>query len=84
MEDSTGRVVFTGDTLFHGGLLPCRRGFRALLILFETVGCGRFFEGSAEEMNTALNKTLVSIPDDTKVYVSFSLQIQNLSHHGRC
>ncbi|TVY73619.1 putative hydroxyacylglutathione hydrolase [Lachnellula suecica] len=49
MEDSTGRVVFTGDTLFHGG-------------------CGRFFEGSAEEMNTALNKTLVSIPDDTKVY----------------
>ncbi|TVY51777.1 putative hydroxyacylglutathione hydrolase [Lachnellula cervina] len=49
MEDSTGRVVFTGDTLFHGG-------------------CGRFFEGSAEEMNTALNKTLSSIPDDTKVY----------------
>ncbi|TVY29375.1 putative hydroxyacylglutathione hydrolase [Lachnellula hyalina] len=49
MEDSTGKVVFTGDTLFHGG-------------------CGRFFEGSAEEMNTALNKTLASIPDDTKVY----------------
>lgn len=22
MEDSTGRVVFTGDTLFHGGLSP--------------------------------------------------------------
>jgi hydroxyacylglutathione hydrolase len=33
------------------------------------VGCGRFFEGSAEEMHTALNKTLVSVPDDTKVYV---------------
>jgi len=49
MEDDTGRVVFTGDTLFHGG-------------------CGRFFEGTAEEMHTALNKTLVSIPDDTKVY----------------
>ncbi|KAH6680369.1 hydroxyacylglutathione hydrolase [Halenospora varia] len=49
MEDSTGRVVFTGDTLFHGG-------------------CGRFFEGSAEEMNTALNKTLAALPNDTKVY----------------
>ncbi|PMD46322.1 hydroxyacylglutathione hydrolase [Hyaloscypha variabilis F] len=49
MEDSTGKAVFTGDTLFHGG-------------------CGRFFEGTAEEMHTALNKTLASVPDDTKVY----------------
>jgi len=49
MEDSTGRVIFTGDTLFHGG-------------------CGRFFEGTPEEMDTALNKTLAAVPDDTKVY----------------
>lgn len=31
-------------------------------------GCGRFFEGTAEEMHTALNKTLTALPDDTKVY----------------
>ncbi|KAF3770784.1 Metallo-hydrolase/oxidoreductase [Cryphonectria parasitica EP155] len=31
-------------------------------------GCGKFFEGNAEEMNTALNKTLASLPDDTKVF----------------
>ncbi|KAI0123005.1 hydroxyacylglutathione hydrolase [Xylariales sp. AK1849] len=31
-------------------------------------GCGKFFEGSAEEMHKALNKTLASLPDDTKVY----------------
>lgn len=31
-------------------------------------GCGRFFEGTATEMNTALNKTLASLPDDTKVF----------------
>ncbi|KAI1435983.1 beta-lactamase-like protein [Xylaria sp. CBS 124048] len=49
MQDGDEKVVFTGDTLFHGG-------------------CGRFFEGNAEEMNTALNKTLASLPDDTKVY----------------
>lgn len=49
MEDNTGRVVFTGDTLFHGG-------------------CGKFFEGTAEEMNKALNKTLAALPDDTVVY----------------
>lgn len=32
-------------------------------------GCGRFFEGTAEEMHAALNKTLASLPDDTKVWV---------------
>ncbi|KAI9928182.1 hypothetical protein ASPWEDRAFT_39018 [Aspergillus wentii DTO 134E9] len=31
-------------------------------------GCGRFFEGNAQEMHTALNETLASLPDDTKVY----------------
>ncbi|KAF2087799.1 putative hydroxyacylglutathione hydrolase [Saccharata proteae CBS 121410] len=31
-------------------------------------GCGRFFEGNAEEMDTALNKVLAALPDDTKVY----------------
>ncbi|KAI5852693.1 beta-lactamase-like protein [Morchella snyderi] len=31
-------------------------------------GCGRFFEGTPEEMHKALNVTLASLPDDTKVY----------------
>jgi hydroxyacylglutathione hydrolase len=31
-------------------------------------GCGRFFEGTAAEMNTALNEVLAGLPDDTKVY----------------
>ena len=33
-------------------------------------GCGRFFEGTPEEMHKALNGTLAKLPDDTKVYVS--------------
>ena len=33
-------------------------------------GCGRFFEGTPAEMHKALNQTLASLPDDTKVYVS--------------
>ncbi|KAI1261224.1 Las1-domain-containing protein [Xylariaceae sp. FL1019] len=49
MQDGDDKVVFTGDTLFHGG-------------------CGRFFEGTADEMHIALNKTLAALPDDTKVY----------------
>lgn len=35
-------------------------------------GCGRFFEGTPEEMDKALNRTLAALPDDTKVYVSTS------------
>ncbi|KAE8335317.1 hypothetical protein BDV24DRAFT_144118 [Aspergillus arachidicola] len=31
-------------------------------------GCGRFFEGTAPEMHKALNETLASLPDDTKVF----------------
>jgi len=31
-------------------------------------GCGRFREGTAAEMHAALNKTLASLPDETKVY----------------
>lgn len=39
--------------------------------LAETsIGCGRFFQGSAEEMHKALNEILASLPDDTKIYVS--------------
>ena len=28
-------------------------------------GCGRFFEGSPEQMNKSLNETLGGLPDDT-------------------
>ncbi|KAK4137889.1 Metallo-hydrolase/oxidoreductase [Trichocladium antarcticum] len=49
MQDGDDKVVFTGDTLFHGG-------------------CGRFFEGSGEEMHKALNETLAALPDDTRVF----------------
>ena len=36
-------------------------------------GSGRFFEGTPEEMDTALNKILGSLPPDTKVYVPIPL-----------
>lgn len=31
-------------------------------------GCGRFFEGTPEQMQKALNETLAALPNDTKVY----------------
>ncbi|KAI4204523.1 MAG: hypothetical protein LQ350_001073 [Teloschistes chrysophthalmus] len=41
-------------------------------------GCGRFFEGTPAEMHTALNKTLASLPDDTKVYPGHEYTKQNV------
>lgn len=81
MEDGDDRVVFTGDTLFIAGkqtcfasyCYHCPLGSIGIWVVGEAdlcvLGCGRFFEGNAEEMHTALNKVLASLPDDTKVYV---------------
>lgn len=41
----------------------------------RVAGCGRFFEGNAKEMDKALNETLGSLPDDTKVYVRYALRM---------
>ena len=41
-------------------------------------GCGRFFEGTPAEMNTALNETLAALPDDTKVFPGHEYTKQNV------
>ncbi|KAK7749533.1 Cytoplasmic glyoxalase II [Cytospora paraplurivora] len=41
-------------------------------------GCGKFFEGTAEEMDRALNKTLAALPDDTVVFPGHEYTKSNL------
>ncbi|XP_074596746.1 hydroxyacylglutathione hydrolase tenzing norgay isoform X2 [Brevipalpus obovatus] len=41
-------------------------------------GCGKFFEGTADQMHDALIKTLGSLPDSTKVYCGHEYTIGNL------
>ncbi|KAL2002318.1 hypothetical protein VTN02DRAFT_189 [Thermoascus thermophilus] len=41
-------------------------------------GCGRFFEGNAEQMHKALNETLASLPDDTKIYTGHEYTKSNV------
>lgn len=41
-------------------------------------GCGRFFEGTAPEMNIALNKKLASLPDETDVFCGHEYTLSNL------
>ncbi|KAF2359928.1 Hydroxyacylglutathione hydrolase [Trinorchestia longiramus] len=41
-------------------------------------GCGKFFEGNAEQMHTALVKVLGELPDHTDVYCGHEYAISNL------
>lgn len=41
-------------------------------------GCGRFFEGTAEQMYSALIDKLGALPDETKVFCGHEYTLQNL------
>ncbi|CRL04077.1 CLUMA_CG017190, isoform A [Clunio marinus] len=41
-------------------------------------GCGRFFEGTAEQMYSALIEKLSNLPDETKVFCGHEYSLQNL------
>ncbi|VDK62871.1 unnamed protein product [Onchocerca ochengi] len=41
-------------------------------------GCGRFFEGNATDMDSALNEKLASLPNDTKIYCGHEYTVDNL------
>lgn len=41
-------------------------------------GCGRFFEGTADQMYSALVEKLAKLPDETDVYCGHEYSLQNL------
>ncbi|RWS15291.1 hydroxyacylglutathione hydrolase-like protein [Dinothrombium tinctorium] len=43
-------------------------------------GCGKFFEGTPEEMYNALINTLGELPDNTKVYCGHEYTVNNLKY----
>ncbi|KAM0211620.1 hypothetical protein ACHAQI_005179 [Fusarium lateritium] len=76
-----GETFKLGDITFKGVHTPCHTqdsicffvedGNDKAVFTGDTLfigGCGRFFEGNAQEMHEALNKRLVALPDDTVVY----------------
>lgn len=44
-----------------------------------SAGCGRFFEGNANDMHAALIGQLSQLPDDTSVYCGHEYTLQNLA-----
>ncbi|KAJ4250510.1 Cytoplasmic glyoxalase II [Fusarium torreyae] len=76
-----GETFKLGDITFKGVHTPCHTqdsicffaqdGNDKAVFTGDTLfigGCGRFFEGNAQEMHEALNKRLAALPDDTVVY----------------
>ena len=43
-------------------------------------GCGRFFEGTAEQMYSALIEKLSKLPDDTQVFCGHEYSLGNLKY----
>lgn len=58
--------------------------FQSLLSILHTVsflpfiivGCGRFFEGNATDMDSALNEKLGNLPNDTVLHFLLKLNFQ--------
>lgn len=87
-------AVREGDELFPGGLrlrvleIPGHTldhlayyHDRGLLFCGDTLftgGCGRLFEGSAQQMLTALHR-LASLPDETRIHCGHEYTLANLS-----
>lgn len=43
-------------------------------------GCGKFFEGTADQMHSALIQKLSSLPDETRVYCGHEYTVNNLKY----
>jgi hydroxyacylglutathione hydrolase len=71
-----GRVLFIpGHTTGHVAYLFGKALFCGDTLF--TAGCGRLFEGTAEQMHASLKK-LMALPDDTKVYCGHEYTESNL------
>lgn len=64
----------TGDSVLYPSIKMYLFSGDTLFI----AGCGRFFEGTAEQMYEALITKLGSLPDETQVYCGHEYTEQNL------
>lgn len=71
-------IATPGHTLDHISFFAA--GIPALLFCGDTLflaGCGRLFEGSAEQMHTSLSR-LAELPDDTLIFAAHEYTLANL------
>lgn len=74
-------VTATGETEPQGGASSGHTTTERVVFTGDTLfiaGCGRFFEGSSEQMDHNLNVVLGNLPPDTKVYCGHEYTVNNL------
>lgn len=84
-------VLYVGNMTIRVFSTPCHTSGHVLylieksnekaLLTGDTLfvgGCGRFFEGTAAQMHEALNTTVASLPESTKVYCGHDYTVNNL------
>ncbi len=72
-----GRVIeIPGHTLGHVALILDKDRIAFVGDTLFAMGCGRLFEGTAEQMHTSLQR-LVALPDDTALYCGHEYTLAN-------
>lgn len=78
-------TYYSFESLFF---LPIILSFLSVIIsFFIFAGCGRFFEGNAADMDSALNEKLGNLPNDTvlhfilKIHFQNNLALEKFQHH---
>lgn len=75
-------IIFTGDTLFTGprSLLFSGLSFFFLILSLSshTAGCGKFFEGTAEQMRRNMEEVFSPLKAETLVYPGHEYTVSNL------
>jgi hydroxyacylglutathione hydrolase len=90
MSHDDTRTIKGGSLSFRALHTPCHtNGHICFVLQTETPavfsgdtlfvgGCGRFFEGDAEDMEKSLNVTLAGLPDDCLVFCGHEYTVSNL------
>lgn len=76
-QDSTAFFLQDKDVASRNGSEYARAVFTGDTLFIS--GCGRFFEGTPEQMHTALNTTLASLPGDTVVFCGHEYTRSNVA-----
>lgn len=90
IEHEGSRTIVDGNLRYKGFHTPCHTSGHVCFVTETEIpalfcgdtlfvaGCGRFFEGSAADMEKSLNTTLAALSDDCKVFCGHEYSVSNL------
>ena len=84
LGDHAGRVIATpGHTLGHIALIFEEDGVAFVGDTIFAMGCGRLFEGTAQQMFASLQR-IAALPDETRLYCAHEYTLSNARFAAHC